>query len=217
MSVVLFQLMMHQGKQEPFHLCLLQPSRSPWEARHQMQHAMWVPWKSTGWHSIHYTLLPGVSRLIASLREIKVRAVLAEAHFKLLAPFRQTVEACSGESWEPRMEWLLYLAGSVIQFTVGRLLCVLLCPGLYWAGMRANAPYLCGQGSHCLDWRACSSYSHTESSLQRQQQGDPLKVLKSFTTEATLPVIKGHLPFPLPSGPSRSSALIPRSLLHYPK
>lgn len=99
MSVVLFQLMMHQGKTgalPPLHASTLP---SPSEARHKMQYARWVPWKSTGWHTIHYTLLPGVSRLIASLREIKVRAVLAKAHFKLLAPFRQTVESPARSSF----------------------------------------------------------------------------------------------------------------------
>lgn len=209
MSVVLFQLMMHQGKTgalPPLHTSTLADS-----LRSQTQNAACHvgALKSTGWHAIHYTLLLGASRLIASLREMKVRAVLVEAHFKLLAPFRQTVEAYSGESWEPLTERLPCLTGRVTQFTVGRLLCALLWPGLYWAGMRANAPYLCGQGSHWLDWRACSSYSHTESSLHRQQQGDPVKVLKSFTREAAQLVIKGHLPFPLRFGPSRALILIP--------
>lgn len=124
-----------------------------------MLHAMLVPWKSTGWHAIHYTLLPRASRLIASLREIKVRAVPAEAHFKLLAPFSQAAEA-SGESREPPSEWLFCLFGGVIHFSVGRFLCVLLCPGVYWAGMRADAPKLCGQCSHWFDCRACSWNSH---------------------------------------------------------
>lgn len=37
----------------------------------------------------------------------------------------------------------------------------------------------------------------TESSLQRQQQGDSVKVLKSATRNSAPLIMKWHLPFPL--------------------
>lgn len=211
MSVVLFQLMMHQGKTEalpPLHASTLAES-----LRSQTQNA-----------ACHVGALE-VHRMTRNPLHLATRSQPINSQSKgdqgQGSPGWSSIPA---NSWG-LFRWIMRAPHGVASLPCwqcdtiysGQVALCLLWPGLYWAGMRANAPYLCRQGSHCFDWRACSSYSHTESSLQRQQQGDPVKVLKSFTREAAWLVIKGHLPFPLPSGPSRSFVLIPRSLLHYPK
>lgn len=209
MSVVLFQLMMHQGKTgalPPLHTSTLAES-----LRSQTQNAAC----HVGALEVH-RMTCNPLHLATRSQPINRQSKGDQGQGSPGGSTFQAVGSIQANSWglfrwimRARTERLPYLTGSVTQFTVGRLLCALLWPGLYWAGMRANAPYLCGQSSHWLDWRACSSYSHGFISAETTagwSWESPQKLHQGGSTASH----KGHLPFPRRLGPSRAFVLIPR-------